>query len=244
MFEEKKIDAAHARECLEATAAVIGISRFIARGVQALYPEFNSKVTWIRSGVELRTFRPLWLMNKREAAATVARVPDHQRRPLILAVARLSKKKGVHVMINAMTEVLKKHPTARLSIVGSRWYGENTAHEYKAEVEELAKPFGDGVGPAYHHHQARRQCRSDGRRLQRPADQVTQGAGGVRRRDQSPSRPAGKGRGHGPLRPLARRKALEQLDDSTPRLLHHGFTWWGVGRRVAGRYRGWTGVPS
>ena len=145
MFEEKKIDAAHARECLEATAAVIGISRFIARGVQALYPEFSSKVTWIRSGVELRTFRPLWMMNKREAAATVARVPDHQRRPLILAVARLSKKKGVHVMINAMTEVLKKHPTARLSIVGSRWYGENTAHEYKAEVEELAKPFGDAI---------------------------------------------------------------------------------------------------
>ena len=145
MFGEKKIDAAHARECLEATAAVIGISRFIARGVRTLYPEFSAKVTWIRSGVELKTFRPLWLMNKREAAAIARRVPSHNRRPLILAVARMSNKKGVHIVIEAMTEVLKKHPTARLSIVGSRWYGENTPHEYVTLCEELAKPFGDAI---------------------------------------------------------------------------------------------------
>ena len=37
---------------------------------------------------------------------------------------------------------------------------------------------------------------------------------------------------------------LTHLSPAAPRLLRHGFTWWGVGRRVEGRYRGWTGVPS
>jgi spore coat protein SA len=145
MLKEKKLEPEKARDCLGLVKAVVTISRFIAKGVSKAYPEYAGKICPIRSGVDLKKFRPSWQLSAVERRAATRRVKVHNRHPVILSVSRLSEKKGVHVLIAAMKEVLKTYPTARLSIVGSRWYGENTSHPYIEKLEELARPLGEAV---------------------------------------------------------------------------------------------------
>lgn len=92
---------------------VLASSQTIARAQQKLWPHRATRV--VHPGIELKSF---------QAAATIApplmrcRLGLSEAGPLIGIVGRLQKWKGMHVLIEAMPDVLRRHPDARCVIVG------------------------------------------------------------------------------------------------------------------------------
>ena len=145
MLKLDRIERQKARECLERVFKVVTISNFIRNGVCQLYPEYQTKITSILAGVDLEVFKPFWRSSNNEITRSLERIGRQVKRPILLAVARLSPKKGTHVLIPAMEQVLKKYPTASLVIVGSKRYGSNQSDPYVTYVQDMAKPYGDAI---------------------------------------------------------------------------------------------------
>lgn len=141
MFQPDRLPPRQARRVLEMVDAVVTISDFIGQGIARLYPKYAGKLVTIRSGVDLQRFVP---GPHPEEAALRAK---HRlgERPVILSVGRLSAKKGIHLVLEAMERVRLTHPDAVLLHVGSRWYGKNDEDEYVLAIKQQAGRLDDAV---------------------------------------------------------------------------------------------------
>ncbi|MBW4646443.1 MAG: glycosyltransferase family 4 protein [Goleter apudmare HA4340-LM2] len=80
-------------------------------------------------GVALDRFDPAILPSPREARLKLG-LPEHG--PLIGIVGRLQRWKGMHVLVEAMPQVLQKYPDAHCVVVGGK-------HDLEADYEEFLK---------------------------------------------------------------------------------------------------------
>ncbi|MDE5072912.1 MAG: glycosyltransferase family 4 protein [Trichodesmium sp. St16_bin4-tuft] len=145
MFHAKKIKPEEAILCLERVEKVVTVSKFIADGIAKLFPGYEHKFKPVYAGVDLKLFQPRWiegLEGKRKEKLAALGLEDKQ---VILYVGRLTDKKGPHLLISAMTKVIKKHPSAVLLIVGSKWYGNNEENGYVREIKVKAEQLGGAV---------------------------------------------------------------------------------------------------
>jgi spore coat protein SA len=133
MFQPERLPSERAEECLRALDQVVAISDYVRHGIASLYPAYAGRMRTIRSGVDLERFRPRWQALGARSA------------PTILTVTRLSKKKGVHLLLDAMELVRSECPEALLLVVGSRWYGADEEDDYVLQVKERAAELGDAV---------------------------------------------------------------------------------------------------
>ncbi|MFB5083843.1 glycosyltransferase family 4 protein [Symbiobacterium thermophilum] len=141
MLAPDRIDPARARRILGLVDRVVTISDFIRRTAVRIYPEFAAKFRTIYSGVDLDRFRP----GPCPAAAALRAALGIGGRTVVLSVSRLSPKKGVHLLLEAMAHVARTHPEAVLVQVGSRWYGGNDADDYVRDLARRAAELGDAV---------------------------------------------------------------------------------------------------
>lgn len=141
MFQPCRLPAYRARRVLGLVDAVVTISDFIGRGIARLYPEFAGKLRTIRSGVDLARFRP----GPHPAEGELRRRYRLDDRPVVLSVGRLSAKKGIHLVLEAMERVRLTHPEAVLLQVGSRWYGRDDEDDYVRAIKRQAALLGDAV---------------------------------------------------------------------------------------------------
>jgi glycosyltransferase involved in cell wall biosynthesis len=88
---------------LEEVALILACSRFVADEIRRLYPAAAGRCHELYNGVDQRF---LELTAQPAASQTV------------LFVGRLCPEKGVHVLLSAMSEVLRAHPRANLGLVG------------------------------------------------------------------------------------------------------------------------------
>lgn len=140
MFQPYRLPPHRARRVIGLVDAVVVISDFIGRGIARLYPEAAGKLRTIRSGVDLERFRP-----QHPAEGELRRRFGLGDRPVILSVGRLSAKKGVHLVLEAMDRVRLTHPEAVLLHVGSRWYGQDDEDGYVRAIRQQAAALGDAV---------------------------------------------------------------------------------------------------
>ncbi|MFZ5817807.1 MAG: glycosyltransferase family 4 protein [Bacillota bacterium] len=141
MMQPHRLPPDRARRVLSLVAVVVTISDFIRRGVAALYPTFAGKLRTIRSGVDLERFRP----GPHPAEPALRERYSLGDRPVILSVGRLSAKKGIHLVLEAMERVRLTHPEAVLLHVGSRWYGRDDEDDYVRSIKRQAARLGDAV---------------------------------------------------------------------------------------------------
>lgn len=88
---------------LQRSALVLGCSRFVAEGIRRLHPGAAARCHELYNGVDERF---LQIGSDPAASRTV------------LFVGRICPEKGIQVLLPAMTEVLRTHPHASLSLVG------------------------------------------------------------------------------------------------------------------------------
>jgi spore coat protein SA len=145
MFEPNKIEPVRAHACLDRVSALVTISDYVGRRIVELYPEARAKMRTIRSGVDLDRFHPRPKATARREVALDLRRFALRRRPLVLHVTRLSPKKGTHIVVEAMKQVVQTHPEAGLLVVGSKWYGDDSESPYTETLRDQALELGDAI---------------------------------------------------------------------------------------------------
>lgn len=88
---------------LQEAALILGCSRFVADGIRRLHPAVADRCHELYNGVDERFL---------QAPAD----PGASR--TVLYVGRLCPEKGVHVLLSAMSQVLRTQPRASLSLIG------------------------------------------------------------------------------------------------------------------------------
>lgn len=138
MFLTKKIDADRATRCIDRVKFITTVSRFIADGVKNLYPAAENKLNVVYSGADMNQYNPIWseeVFEDRKALRQRYGVDDYK---VVLYVGRLSKKKGAHILLQAMKQVMDIYPQIALMLIGSKWYGSNATDEYVKYLQLMA----------------------------------------------------------------------------------------------------------
>ena len=148
------------RRRLSSVNAIGGCSQYIADGVGKRFPEYNSKCHTVYNASDTERFN---------ASDSVADEVENLRgqyhlhgKRVILFVGRMAPEKGVHTLLQAMAEVIKKHPNTVLLLAGNvsrqppspKWIFdadcefENFAtlnHNYGTVLEDLGKGLGESL---------------------------------------------------------------------------------------------------
>ncbi|MFC5701445.1 glycosyltransferase family 4 protein [Cohnella faecalis] len=137
MFSPEKLSRAEGVAVLENTERIVTISNFIGSSICRYYPEAAPKIRTIYSGVDLSRFAP-WLESDfaRQARQTIRSQHQLDSKKVILFVGRLSRNKGPHVLVRAMSQL--KHPDAALVVVGAAWYSDDSVSDYIAYIRAIA----------------------------------------------------------------------------------------------------------
>lgn len=139
MMAENKISAFRGNRVVALCDAIITISKYIKDTVTVRFPEAEMKTHPIYSAVDLERYKPYWIDEKVRKRRNLLREEwDVKDRKVILFVGRLSKVKGVHLLLQAMEKVAVHDPRAILLIVGSKWFGTNETNKYVNSLYELA----------------------------------------------------------------------------------------------------------
>ena len=92
---------------------VVAVSEAVARAQGALRPQRPVRV--VHPGVDLERFDPATLPAPADARARLALPAEG---PLVGIVARLQRWKGVHVLLEALSQVAERHPDLQCVVVG------------------------------------------------------------------------------------------------------------------------------
>lgn len=145
MFRDDKISQADGQRCVDLSATIVTVSRYLAQTVTARFPSALPKLHPVYSGVNLALYPPRGSAEAQRLRAAARSACGLNGEPVVLYVGRLSEVKGVHLLIETMPAVLARHPDARLLIVGSKWFGSNEIDKYVRRLFKLAQPFGGRV---------------------------------------------------------------------------------------------------
>ena len=88
---------------------IIGCSEYITEKIRLLFPQFAERCQTIYNGVDVDNF----VSSNRRVFANKNGVKR------LMFVGRVSPEKGLHVLLEAFQEVVKRYPKAQLEIVGS-----------------------------------------------------------------------------------------------------------------------------
>lgn len=120
------------RAC-EAADTIVTNSDFLKREVAKLLPRPATPIQRIHLGVDTNVFRPV-----NSTDETRARLREQLKlgdRPTVLFIGRLIPQKGLHVLLDAMAHVHKQVPDATLVVIGSPFYGRNSATRYVRQIK-------------------------------------------------------------------------------------------------------------
>lgn len=139
MLHPEKISLEEGSRCIERVEFINTVSKFIADRVKNRFPSAAEKINLVYSGANTTDYKPNW---SPEGAANKLKLKKKyglEDKRVVLYVGRLSEKKGVHVILNAMKKVMAANSKAALVIVGSKWYGRNDSDEYTKSIMTLSK---------------------------------------------------------------------------------------------------------
>lgn len=138
MFSPEKISREVGQKVIEKVETIITISRYIGHKIVGYYPEAEPKIKPVYSGVDLSRFAPWTESNVGlQARNSIRSQYNLGNKKVILFVGRLSRNKGPHVLVKAMSHV--KHSDAVLAIVGAAWYSDDSVTDYIAYTRALAE---------------------------------------------------------------------------------------------------------
>lgn len=111
MFSRKK-----AKRIIDNVDAVVEISNYSAEyDIFADNPDTQEKVVVINRGVDTKEFRPSRSMEEKEK---IKKKYNLVGKKIVLFTGAIRKRKGVHLVVDAFTEIAEKHKDAVLLVVG------------------------------------------------------------------------------------------------------------------------------
>lgn len=137
MFHPGKIHPEEGKAVVEQTETIITISNYIGQEICRYLPQAATKIRTIYSAADTSLFAP-WVESDYARNTRNSLRAEHQlaSKKVILFVGRLSRKKGPHVLVRAMSHL--KHSDAVLVVVGGAWYSDNKVSDYIGYVRAIA----------------------------------------------------------------------------------------------------------
>ncbi|MDE5412662.1 glycosyltransferase family 4 protein [Alkalihalobacterium chitinilyticum] len=139
MFKPQKIDYEEGILAIEEVDKIITISNYIGEEITKLFPQAESKLKTIYSGVDLEQFVPISSSKAKKIRKKIRNENNLKGKKVILFAGRLSANKGADVLIKAMNTLAKKHSNIALVLMGSKWFSDNRITDYIAFVRTLAE---------------------------------------------------------------------------------------------------------
>lgn len=139
MFHQKKISQEDGARCIERLEFINTVSSFLANGVKSRFPSAAGKINVVYSGANVADYKPAWSAEGISNKQKLKKKFGIEDKKVVLFVSRLSEKKGVHVLLNAMKNVMAADRKVALVIVGSKWYGSNDSDDYTNSVKALSR---------------------------------------------------------------------------------------------------------
>lgn len=139
MFNPEKISSVRANYCIERVEFITTVSKFIADGVKALYPAAANKLKVVYSAADIDKYKPNWTEEGKRNKENLKKKYNLENYKVILNVSRLSEKKGNHIIMNAVKNIMDYRKDVALVIVGSKWYGSNKEDDYTVSLKRLSK---------------------------------------------------------------------------------------------------------
>ena len=139
MFHPEKISLEDGARCIERVEFINTVSKFIAGRVKTRFPSAEVKTNVVYSGANMTDYKPNWSVEGALNKLQLKKKFGIEDKRVVLFVGRLSQKKGVHVILNAMKKVMESNPKTALVIVGSKWYGKNDSDDYTRSIMTLSK---------------------------------------------------------------------------------------------------------
>ena len=128
------------RRVLNKVDRVICVSEYIRRQAVGHFPEHAQRFSVALNATDPETFKPY-----DDAPALAGTLPFEADKRYLLYVGRLVPLKGVHVLIEAFPEILRRHPDVRLVITGSSFFHGAARTEYERELVALARPVASNI---------------------------------------------------------------------------------------------------
>jgi spore coat protein SA len=88
-------------------------------------------------GIDAGQFASRWGPEESEQRELALKQMGYEGRKVIVYIGRLLEIKGVHHVLEALPEVIQKHPEALLLIIGSAFYGKNRITPYVSRLHRL-----------------------------------------------------------------------------------------------------------
>ncbi len=128
------------RQVLKKVDSVICVSEYIRRQAVAHFPEHAHRFSVALNATDPQVFKPY-----EDAPARAGALQFEEDKRYLLYVGRLVPIKGVHVLIEAFPEILRRHPDVRLVITGSSFFDGAAQTEYERELVTLAQPVASNI---------------------------------------------------------------------------------------------------
>lgn len=138
MFHPEKISPEKADFCINRVEFINTVSKFIANGIEKLYPIAGKKLRVVYSAADTDNYKAVWTKEGMENKAYLKRKYNLEGYKIILNVSRLSEKKGNHIIMKAARSIMGYRRDVALVIVGSKWYGSNKEDDYTRGLKQLS----------------------------------------------------------------------------------------------------------
>lgn len=146
VYETIKVEQELGKSGMKEADQILTVSQFVADDTARKFSDQSKKVQVLYTGVDLNEYAPVWTEEGKHWRNQI-RFEYHigTQDPVILFVGRLVSEKGCHIILKAMKEILTFHQNAKLLIVGSKWYADESSSAYIEKLKRLATPISDSV---------------------------------------------------------------------------------------------------
>lgn len=137
MFAYGKISEDAGRDCVGKVSGIVTVSDYIGHTISSRFPSAKSKIQTVYSGVDLQKYYPEWTSEGEALKEKMRAQLGIKNKKVILFVGRLSKVKGPHLLLQALPQIVEKHPDVMIVFVGSKWFGDDNVNNYVKHLYTL-----------------------------------------------------------------------------------------------------------
>jgi spore coat protein SA len=145
MLGPGRINPSAGAEVVNASERILTVSSYIAGTVTRRYDSAASKVYVWYSGTDVKDLPDVWSQDGRRIREAFRHRLGLADKKILLFVGRVSRQKGVHVLLEAFLMLAKESSDLVLVIVGGKWHGSNRKNSYIRQLRKRSRPFKERV---------------------------------------------------------------------------------------------------
>lgn len=138
-FHKKRMTDEQVTHCKKAVDAIVTVSDYIKNTVIKRDPSLAIKTHTLYAGADPERFLPKWNEKGMTMRKEWRKKLNLQNKKVVLFTGQLTRKKGAHILLEAIRHMVKKDPSVHLLVVGSAHYGSEEESGYVRNLKKLAK---------------------------------------------------------------------------------------------------------